>query len=369
MIDRFSSNPLFTPADLKPSRSDLKIMCAFNPAATMFNGHRIILMRVAETPIPEKGYIATPVADSETGEVEIRRFRKDDPDVTLVDPRVFTYKGETFLTSLSHLRMATSDDGLHFKAKETPALVPSGRYETYGVEDPRITFLDGHYYINYTAASPLGVVTALARTDDFKNFERIGIAFGPDNKDVALFPEKIRGRYHAFHRPAVQHCGAPSIWLASSGDLRDWGRHEFVAGPRRGTWDCERVGAGSSPIKTEYGWLAFYHAADHQTRYCLGAMLLDLEEPWHVLARPAEPFFVPEAEYEVSGGFMPNVVFHNGTIDLGDGTLELYYGGGRSRDLRSAGKAGRSARLRKELTFRSEVGANRPTGWGEFFLQ
>jgi beta-1,2-mannobiose phosphorylase / 1,2-beta-oligomannan phosphorylase len=328
MIDRFSNNPLFTPDDIQPSRPDLEIMCVFNPGATMFNGRRLLLLRVAETPIPEKGFVATPVVDPETGETSIRRFRTDDPDIRLTDPRFFTYKGEIFLTSLSHLRIATSEDGVKFTVEPRPAIYPTGRYETYGVEDARITQLDGHYYINYTAASPLSVVTALARTDDFKTFERLGLVFGPDNKDVALFPEKINGRYHTFHRPSVKHCGLPSIWLASSFDLLDWGHHEFVAGPRPGNWDCERVGAGSSPIKTEHGWLAFYHAADHNTRYCLGAMLLNLEKPWQILSRPDHPFFVPEADYEISGGFMPNVVFHNGTIDLGDGTLELYYGGG-----------------------------------------
>jgi beta-1,2-mannobiose phosphorylase / 1,2-beta-oligomannan phosphorylase len=327
-IERFPTNPLFSPSDIIPSRPDLEIMCVFNPAATMFDDRRLLLLRVAEMPAKEKGYVATPIVDAESGETTIRRFRTDDPDIVLKDPRFFTYKGEIYLTSLSHLRIATSEDGLHFKAETKPAIYPTGRYETFGVEDARITQLDGHYYINYTAASPLGVVTGLARTDDFKSFERLGLAFGPDNKDIALFPEKINGRYFAFHRPSVVHCGMPSIWVASSNDLRDWGRHEFVAGPRPGNWDCERVGAGSSPIKTEHGWLAFYHAADHRTRYCLGAMLLDLDEPWKVLSRPDQPFFVPEAPYETSGGFMPNVVFHNGTIDRGDGTVELYYGGG-----------------------------------------
>jgi beta-1,2-mannobiose phosphorylase / 1,2-beta-oligomannan phosphorylase len=328
MIQRFPNNPLFTPADICPSQPDFKVLCVFNPAATMFDGRRLLLMRVAETPIPQKGYVATPVVDPESGKTIVRRFRTDDPDVKLLDPRAFSYKGEIFLTSLSHLRIATCQDGVNFVVEPRPAMFPCGPYETFGIEDARITFLDGHYYINYTAASPFGIVTALARTDDFKNFQRLGIAFGPDNKDVALFPEKIDGRYYAFHRPAVKHCGLPSIWLASSSDLMDWGRHHFVAGPRGCNWDCERVGAGSSPIKTEHGWLAFYHAADHNTRYCLGAMLLDLKRPWRVLARPDEPFFIPQADYEIAGGFMPNIVFHNGTIDCGDGTVELYYGGG-----------------------------------------
>ncbi len=328
IIHRLPTNPLFTPANIQPSRPDFQVLCVFNPAATLFKGQRLILMRVAETPIPEKGYVATPIVNPETGKTEVLRFRRDDPDFQQNDPRIFTYKGESYVTSLSHLRLAVSDDGIHFTADAQPLLYPCGPYESFGIEDARITRMEEDYYINYTAVSPHGVVTALTRTRDFKTFERLGTVFGPDNKDVAIFPEKINGRYHAFHRPATFHLGKPSIWLASSSNLLDWGRHHIVAGPRPGSWDCERVGSGSAPIKTEHGWLAFYHAADYQTRYCLGAMLLDLEQPWRILSRPNEPFFIPEADYEVRGGFMPNIVFHNGTVDLGDGNLELYYGGG-----------------------------------------
>lgn len=326
MINRFANNPLFKPADLKPSQPGLEIMCAFNPAATLFQGRRLLLLRVAEKAIANPGCVATPIFDPAKGEIFVRQFRLDDPNLQMSDPRAFLYKGETYLTSLSHFRVATSENGIDFTIDAKPTMFPEGPYEAFGIEDARITRIDGIYYINYTAASNRGVVTALARTHDFKSFERLGIIFGPDNKDVAFFPEKIKGRYQAFHRPAVKHAGLPSIWTASSPDLLDWGRHQIVAGPRPGHWDCERVGAGTSPIRTPEGWLAFYHAADFRTRYCLGVLLLDLEEPWKVIARSAEPFFVPEAPYETEG-FMPHVVFHNGTVDLGNGNLELYYGG------------------------------------------
>jgi predicted GH43/DUF377 family glycosyl hydrolase len=344
-IHRFSRNPLFSPSDLQPSAPGLEVLCAFNPAATLFEGKRLILLRVAERAIPDKGHVATPILDLETGSLQIRQFRLDDPDLHFSDPRAFTYKGELFLTSLSHFRAATSADGIHFEIAQTPTLFPVGPYESFGIEDARITFLDGTYFLNYTAVSSRGVVTALASTRDFQKFERLGIIFGPDNKDVAIFPEKVNGRYQAFHRPAVKHAGLPSIWTASSDNLLDWGRHEIVIAPRANHWDCERVGAGTSPIKTREGWLAFYHAADHQTRYCLGALLLDLEEPWKVIARSDEPFFVPKAPYELEG-FMPNVVFHNGTIDLGDGNLELYYGGA---DLVTCGASIRIADLLAHL--------------------
>lgn len=325
-IQRFSNNPLFTPVDLKPSQPGVEIMCAFNPAATLFRGKRLLMLRVAEKAVAEPGCVATPVFDPETNSVQIKQFRLDDPDMEMSDPRAFTHRGTLYLTSLSHFRVATSEDGITFTIDPKPTLFPFGPYEAYGIEDARITILDGEYYINYTAASNRGIVTSLARTRDFITFERLGIIFGPDNKDVALFPEKINGRYQAFHRPAVKHAGELSIWTASSENLLDWGRHEIVISPRNDSWDCGRVGAGAPPVKTSQGWLSLYHAGDQNSRYCLGALLLDLETPWKVLARSSEPFFLPEAPYELEG-FMPSVVFHNGTIDLGDGTLELYYGG------------------------------------------
>ncbi len=345
LVTRLPNNPLFTPADLSPSQPGMEILCVFNPAATLFEGRRLLLLRVAEKAVAEPGHVATPVFDPASGQVQIRQFRLDDPDLHMSDPRAFTHKGELYLTSLSHFRVATSDDGVCFRADPRPAFFPATRYEAFGVEDARITQIDGAYYVNYTAASGLGIVTALARTADFRTFERLGIIFGPDNKDVAIFPEKIGGRYHAFHRPAVRHAGLPSIWIASSENLIDWGRHEIVVRPRSDRWDCERVGAGSAPVKTPHGWLALYHAADHATRYCLGALLLDLEEPWKVIARSDEPFFVPEALYERTG-FMPDVVFHNGTVDRGDGTLELYYGGA---DLVTCGASVRIADLLAHL--------------------
>ena len=115
------------------------------------------------------------------------------------------------------------------------------------------------------------------------------------------------------------------MWLASSENLLDWGHHEFVIGPRPGMWDGERVGCGAAPIRTSQGWLELYHASDPNTRYCTVAVLLDLDEPWKVIARSGQPFFCPEAIYETTG-LMPNVVFHNGLIDNGDGSLTLFYG-------------------------------------------
>ncbi len=325
MIRRFENNPIISPRDVKPSREDFEVMCAFNAGATRFKGGVVLLVRVAERPVPRPGYVATATYNPQSGQVEPLFIKLDDPDLKSSDPRAFEYKGKIYLTSISHLRLATSKDGRHFQVDEKPALGPQSEYELYGVEDPRITQLNDWYYVNYSAISLRGVATALARTRDFQHFERLGLIFPPDNKDIAIFPEKIGGRYYTFHRPSMKQLGAPSLWLASSDNLRDWGRHEFIIGPRPGMWDSERVGCGAAPIKTPQGWLALYHASDEKVRYCTGAVLLDLEAPWKVLARSRDPFLFPEASYETSG-FLPNVIFQNGLLENGDGTLTLYYG-------------------------------------------
>ena len=333
MIQRFSNNPLISPRDVKPSRPDFEVLSAFNPGAASYEGRKVLLVRVAERPLQEKGYISTAVTDPVTGELKIVRCPLDDPDLDARDPRIFCYRGVNYLTSLSHFRTAISEDGKSFTIDSKPSLSASGPYETYGIEDARITKLEDTFYINYTGVSQLGVVTCLARTRDFRAFEKLGVIFGPDNKDVAIFPEKIDGRYYTLHRPAAKFVGGLAIWLASSDNLLDWGRHQAVIGPRRGEWDGERVGAGAAPIKTPQGWLELYHGCDENTRYCTGALLLDLEKPWRVIARSRAPFLIPEAPYEREG-LLPNIVFHSGLIENGNGTLDLYYGGG---DLQTCG--------------------------------
>jgi len=330
MMHRFATNPVVSPSDVTPSRDDVEVMCAFNAGATRFGDETLLLLRVAERPRPRENCVATAVLNLESGVVEPMYVRLDDPDLVFTDPRFFTYKGKLYLTSISHLRRARSRNGVDFTIDAHPALAPRTAYEVYGVEDPRITLLDGWYYVNYSAISLRGVATALARTRDFVDFERLGIMFAPDNKDIAIFPERIHGRYYCFHRPSMKQIGAPSMWLASSENLTDWGQHEFVIGPRPGMWDSERVGCGAAPIRTAQGWLELYHASDQHTRYSTGAVLLDLEQPWKVIARSEEPLLAPEAPYE-TGGVVPNVIFHNGLVENGDGTLTLYYGAADER--------------------------------------
>ncbi len=181
------------------------------------------------------------------------------------------------------------------------------------------------YYLTFTQVSQHGVGVGLRSTSDWSNFRRHGMILPPHNKDCAIFSEKIGGRYYALHRPSSPELGGNYIWIAESPDLDHWGNHRCIAHSRKGVWDSARVGAGGAPIRTPRGWLEIYHgAAVHPTRYCLGALLLDLDEPWKVLARSREPIMEPIAAYE-QVGFFGNVVFTNGQIVDGD-RVTIYYG-------------------------------------------
>jgi predicted GH43/DUF377 family glycosyl hydrolase len=180
------------------------------------------------------------------------------------------------------------------------------------------------YFLTFTEVSPVAVGVGLIETHDFITFDRKGMIFPPHNKDCALFEEKINGLYYALHRPSSPELGGNYIWLAQSPDRIHWGNHQCIAITRPNQWDCTRIGAGAPPIKTKEGWLEIYHGANEQHRYCLGALLLDLNDPSKVLARSEEPIMEPIAEYETTG-FFGNVVFTNGHYVEGD-TINMFYG-------------------------------------------
>ncbi|MCG3147571.1 MAG: 4-O-beta-D-mannosyl-D-glucose phosphorylase [Verrucomicrobiae bacterium] len=322
IIQRFPENPLLRPADIPASTPDLTVECVLNPGAFRYRGRTGLLLRVAERPRQEPGWISTPVLDA--GQIKILRVRQNDPDLKSTDPRVFTYKGRQYLTTLSHLRLAWSEDGIHFTVEPQPALLGVGDHETFGIEDCRVEFVAGQYWLTYTAVSEFGVGVGLISTMDWQTYTRHGIIFPPHNKDCALFPEKVAGHYWAFHRPSGLGLGGNFIWLSRSPDLLHWGDHRCIAATRPGQWDSERIGAGAAPIKTERGWLAIYHGADQKSRYCLGGLLLDLNDPYRVLARSREPLMEPVADYE-QRGFFGNVVFTNGHVVDGD-SIAIYYG-------------------------------------------
>jgi predicted GH43/DUF377 family glycosyl hydrolase len=323
---RFTANPLLSPADLPSSTEGLEITCLLNPGVFQFEGKTWLLVRVAERPEQKDNIISFPIL-TETGAITIIEIPKSDPDLIATDARVINYKGVDYLTTLSHLRLLCSEDGIQFYEPENyPALVGEGMLETFGIEDCRVALIDGKYYLTFTSVSDNGVGVGLRTTTDWKNFEKHGMILPAHNKDCAIFEEKINGLYYALHRPSSVDIGGNYIWIASSPDAIHWGNHKCIIKTRKGLWDSKRVGAGAAPIKTEKGWLEIYHGANDKHQYCLGAFLMDLEDPSKVIARTEQPIMVPSAEYELKG-FFGEVVFTNGHVVAPDGdTVTIYYG-------------------------------------------
>lgn len=233
---------------------------------------------------------------------------------------------------ISRIGYAVSADGVHWNRLREPVLKPEFDYESRGVEDPRVTLIDDVFYMAYTAFGPYregnevaggNVLPMIARSTNLITWERLApIVRGEDNKDHLLFPRKLNSRYIAFHRRR------PFVWIARSNDLLTWPAQEMasVFGPREGNWwDNTSVGSNGVPIETEHGWLCFYHAYDTHGVYRLGVLLADRNDPAKILSRPGAPILWPEELWETKGD-VPNVVFSNANILVGD-TVYVYYGG------------------------------------------
>ncbi len=236
---------------------------------------------------------------------------------------------------ISHLTIAKSDDGINnWKINSHPTLMPNSDLypeEIWGIEDPRITFLEEEkkWAITYTAYSKAGPLVILATTADFEEFKRFGIIMPPENKDAALFPVKFKGRWAMLHRPVCNNIGIGAhIWISFSPDLKHWGDHQILFQSRTGSWwDAHKIGISPPPLKTKYGWLILYHGVKLTVNggiYRLGLALLDLEDPRIVLARADEWVFNPKESYELIGD-VDKVVFPCGWIKEGE-SIRVYYG-------------------------------------------
>jgi predicted GH43/DUF377 family glycosyl hydrolase len=234
----------------------------------------------------------------------------------------------------SHLCAARSANGVDgFVIDRTPTLPAdpvAHPEELWGIEDPRITYVPelGKFAVTYTAFSRSGPGVALALTEDFREFERVGLVMQPDDKDAALLPRRIDGNFALIHRPMAD-TGA-HVWISYSPDLRNWGGHKLVLPARKGGWwDANKVGLSPPLIETSEGWLMLYHgvrATASGSLYRVGLALLALDEPDRCIARGNPWLFGPEAPYERDGD-VNNVVFPCGYTVGSDGdTLNLYYG-------------------------------------------
>ncbi|HEY1694407.1 MAG TPA: hypothetical protein VGG39_19695 [Polyangiaceae bacterium] len=282
LFERHPSNPILTAADWPyPAHT------VFNPAATLLaDGTTLLLCRVED----RRGHSHLCAARSANG-----------VDGWVVDPE------PTF--------------------PPDPERFPE---EIWGVEDPRITFVPelARFVIAYTAFSKGGPGVALALTEDFRRFERLGVVMQPDDKDAALLPRRFDGNFALLHRP--MHESGAHVWLSYSPDLRNWGSHKLVLVARKGAWwDANKVGLSPPLIETPRGWLMLYHGVRHTAAgalYRLGAALFAIDQPSVCLLRGDSWIFGPEAPYEREGD-VGNVVFPCGYTVAPDGdTLRLYYG-------------------------------------------
>lgn len=252
---------------------------------------------------------------------------------------------------ISRVGHAIFDTNLNLIERQNrPCFGPDFLFWEKSVEDVRITPLDGKFYITYvvtiTPSPPAGVRKRLgiseipqaptrivvAETTDFINFKRLGFLtpYGTNQRDTVIFPERVNGKIAVLHRPA-EWIGAsygnelPGIWFAYldrwEGGLSD---HKLVMKSEY-DWETYKIGSGPPPIKTDKGWLLIYHGVQINRTYRAGAALLDLDQPWKVIARTEAPILEPEMEYECVGD-MPNVVFPQGMVVVGDELL-VFYGG------------------------------------------
>lgn len=223
---------------------------------------------------------------------------------------------------VSSIGLAVSRDGVDFARFDKPVLMGWGSQEAWGVEDPRITRIGDTYYMVYTAfggRSWLDIRPAICWSRNLIDWEGHKVLLDEPNKDAALFPETIGGKYALLHRRF------PDIWIAFSDDLETWRNHQVIMQPVPGTWEAKKIGIAGPPHKIEgLGWLLFYHGVDENNVYRLGGAVLDLEDPTRVLFRQAQPVLEPELEWE-RYGLVPNVVFSCGSVEK-DGAYYVYYG-------------------------------------------
>lgn len=256
-------------------------------------------------------------------------------------------------SDLSVLGYATSKDGVHIDERsDEPIYIPTEPFESPGqrifktfadhfasgggyggVEDPRITKIDGRFYMTYVAfdgANPPRVALTSIGVDDFLDRRwdkwdkpKLISAPGMVNKNAVIFPEKVNGKYVVYHRVY------PNILVDLVDDLKfdNYLQGQYFIPPNKKGWDSKKVGAGAPPIKTKDGWLFIYQGVGYQEggRYKIGAMMLDKNDPTKVLYRSNKPIVEPNERYE-NEGFKAGVVYPCGAV-VKDGELLVYYGG------------------------------------------
>ncbi|MFA6309382.1 MAG: glycosidase [Clostridia bacterium] len=209
-------------------------------------------------------------------------------------------------------------------------IYPTLPEESRGCEDPRIVEFEGEYYVFYTAFDGKKASVAIAKTDDFAEYEKLGIVKNYCwDKDAFIFPERINGKIAYLHRvePSIQLDYFDSIeQLLSDGHWENYKDkvESSTIMKCKYFWENRKIGGSMPPIKTDKGWILLYHAVDDNLIYRGSVALLDLENPSKVIARIPYPMLEPKEEYELNGD-VNNVVFPEGGY-IHEGELFIYYG-------------------------------------------
>lgn len=338
---KIESKLLVTPKEVKPSFPNWEVRGIFNPGAIRMPNKKIMLFaRVAERVVPKKGQKRFyPIITSAKNEnIEYKKLTETGRVIDRGRNVIYMGGGISLLTTISHLRrIRLSEDGFFVEEiEEIPGFVGAPDNGDLGVEDPRIVKIGNRYIMTYVSVSRNeGICTSLAISKNLRDWDKKGIIFRQQNKDVVIFPEKIKGEYVALHRPeGTIDFSKKSIWISHSPDLIYWGREKSIMSARSNSWGDAWIGAGAPPIKTKKGWLLFYHGVKSCKGkfYGIGAALLDLKNPDVVLARSSarKPLVSPEKVYEKKG-HINNVVFPTGAVlSLDRKSILLYCGGADS---------------------------------------
>ncbi|PZU10905.1 glycosidase [Sphingomonas sp.] len=341
---------IFAPDDVDLRRSPLRrsltaetyVLGAFNPGFTrLASGNLLMMVRVAEA-------LREPVIGDQVHAIrwEEGRYLLDEHPLTAVnmsDPRQFDVGGSSYrmlaLTSLSWLLPVELDSSgraviaVHYDR----AIAPAASYQSYGVEDARITKVGDRWYMTTCSVSPERHSTTLYTSDDAREWKLEGIVLDHQNKDMIFFEGKVDGAFHALTRPLGElyfaypegsdYAGGPSINLARSPDALHWKPidHPFLRA-RRGSTSAMKVGGGAQPILTDAGWLILYHGVETRAKvgiYRTFWALLDREEPWKILRLEddaplleANPGLTAAIAHQL---YLPTeVVFTTGIADGGD---------------------------------------------------
>jgi predicted GH43/DUF377 family glycosyl hydrolase len=283
IVDRYPHNPILTGADFPPGSGIVRV---FNSGVIKWRGRYIMACRAEDQAL------------------------------------------------VGRIWIAESTDGIHFVPRPSPVAMPEDdpEYVEYAggmIYDPRITELDGRFYLVHAAHSAHTCRLSLVETTDFEHFKWLGFISETDNRNGVLFPEKIQGLYARLDRP---NPGAEfgDMWVSYSPDLIFWGRSRCVLRNCQVRWAWAKVGPATVPIKTPEGWLVIFHGVRWQCKshyiYQLGVCLLDLEEPHRVIRLAKEAILEPRELYELVGQ-TPSVVFSAGAVVEDDGEVKIYYGG------------------------------------------